>query len=160
MEDFKGYIFMIIAILSAIVSIYQKSKKKGQQAKTLSSPRPKPLDPWKGVFDTDDETTVPQSFDDDEYDGYLEPEAVSESLDPHSDLLYGDDKSIKRQSTSHLSRASVPDMRDGLAVSKHIHISKIDTLDIDDSRHIDVSLDTPTDWQRAFIYSEIFDRKY
>ena len=111
MEDFKGYIFMIIAILSAIVSIYQKSKKKGQQAKTLSSPRPKPLDPWKGVFDTDDETTVLQSFGDDEYDGYLEPEAVSESLDPHSDLLYSDDKSIKRQSTSHLSHANGSDRK-------------------------------------------------
>ena len=62
MEDFKGYIFMIIAILSAIVSIYQKSKKKGRQSKTLSSPRPKPLEPWKDIFDTDDANNTPQTF--------------------------------------------------------------------------------------------------
>ena len=68
MEDFKGYIFMIIAILSAIVSIYQKSKKKGQQSKPLSSPRPKPLEPWKDIFDTDDENNTTQTFGGDRYD--------------------------------------------------------------------------------------------
>ena len=162
MEDFKGYIFMIIAILSAIVSIYQKSKKKGQQSKTLSSPRPKPLEPWKDILDTDDGNNTPQTFGGDRYyesvDDYKQEAAGS--LDRYSNRRYEGDKNIDSTAPIFLSGISISDMHDGLAVSKSIHTHKTDTPNTDDSRHIDVSLDTPTDWQRAFIYSEIFDRKY
>lgn len=162
MEDFKGYIFMIIAILSAIVSIYQKSKKKGQQSKTLSSPRPKPLDPWKDIFDTDDENNTPQTFGGDRYDESVDDykQEAAGSLDRYSNRQYEGDKNIDSMAPIFLSGISISDMHDGLAVSKSIHTHKTDTPNTDDSRHIDVSLDTPTDWQRAFIYSEIFDRKY
>ena len=162
MEDFKGYIFMIIAILSAIVSIYQKSKKKGRQSKTLSSPRPKPLEPWKDIFDTDDENNTPQTFGGDRYDEYVDDYKQEEagSLDRYSNRQYEGDKNIDSTAPIFLSGISISDMHDGLAVSKSIHTHKTDTPNTDDSRHIDVSLDTPTDWQRAFIYSEIFDRKY
>ncbi|MFC2390618.1 MAG: hypothetical protein ACFNVV_01660 [Bacteroidota bacterium] len=164
MEDFKGYIFMIIAILSAIVSIYQKSKKKGQQSKTLSSPRPKPLEPWKDIFDTDDENNTTQTFGGDRYDKSSIDDYKQEaagSLDRYSNRQYEGDKNIDDSTAPiFLSGISISDMHDGLAVSKSIHTHKTDTPNTDDSRHIDVSLDTPTDWQRAFIYSEIFDRKY
>ena len=163
MEDFKGYIFMIIAILSAIVSIYQKSKKKGQQSKPLSSPRPKPLEPWKDIFDTDDENNTTQTFGGDRYDESSIDDYKQEaagSLDRYSNRQYEGDKNIDSMAPIFLSGISISDMHDGLAVSKSIHTHKTDTPNTDDSRHIDVSLDTPTDWQRAFIYSEIFDRKY
>lgn len=164
MEDFKGYIFMIIAILSAIVSIYQKSKKKGQQSKPLSSPRPKkPLEPWKDIFDTDDENNTTQTFGGDRYDESSiddYKQEAADSLDRYSNRPYEGDKNIDSTAPIFLSGISISDMHDGLAVSKSIHTHKTDTPNTDDSRHIDVSLDTPTDWQRAFIYSEIFDRKY
>lgn len=164
MEDFKGYIFMIIAILSAIVSIYQKSKKKGQQSKPLSSPRPKSLEPWKDIFDTDDKNNTTQTFGGDRYDESSiddYKQEAADSLDRYSNRQYEGDKNIDDSTAPiFLSGISISDMHDGLAVSKSIHTHKTDTPNTDDSRHIDVSLDTPTDWQRAFIYSEIFDRKY
>ena len=104
MEDFKGYIFMIIAILSAIVSIYQKSKKKGQQSKTLSSPRPKPLDPWKDIFDTDDENNTPQTFGGDRYDESVDDykQEAAGSLDRYSNRQYeGKDRKSTRLNSSH-----------------------------------------------------------
>ena len=158
MEDFKGYIFMIIAILSAIVSIYQKSKKKGRQSKTLSSPRPKPLDPWKDIFDTDDENNTPQTFGGDRYDESVDDykQEAAGSLDRYSNRQYEGDKNSEFTTSEML-----PIHQHFFEVDSYVNTKNNETVtNTDDSRHIDVSLDTPTDWQRAFIYSEIFDRKY
>lgn len=148
MEDFGRYIFVILAVVSAIVSIIQKSKKnEKQEGKPLSQPEtPKWIEEIFGEI-TEEKPKQKQQPS-------VNTTRVEKSKQVHPISSFASDKS--RQTTS----AHKLEMLDSLATRTQTHIKHIELPSEEEVRHFDVELNSANDWQRAFVYSEIFQRKY
>lgn len=140
MEHLENYIYVIIIIGSLIVSFIQKKKKvqeKQNRDKTLSQPIPKKIlgEIFGEIFE---ETNKEQQ-------SVFRPQTKT-VVEP---------KPIKKQKVYNQ-----PTMLDNFATAKNTHIHHIEIPEENTTRHFDVQLEDTTDWQKAFVYSEVFNRKY
>jgi len=130
----EDIIYVVLIVGSILVSILKKFfGKKEQQAQPAQTP--KPTRSLEDVFRelTGEVITQP------------EPQpVVYQSFMEHPQTV------VKPQ----------PVMNDALALKKHIFKSSVSVQSDVPQRSFAVDLDDSNDWQRAFVYSEIFNRKY
>ena len=132
MDKFGNYIYAIIIIGSIILSIIQgAAKKKKQQQSQSTSPIPRKKS-WDEIFGELVEKEKPKP-------------AVIQKPIPKTQVS----QSIYQ--TKQVTNASISKNRE-----KWVETPKEASL----PRHLDINLENASDWQKAFVYSEIFNRKY
>lgn len=148
MGDIGGYVVILIAVISTVVSMVQKGKKGEQQSdKPLSQPE---IPKWiKEIFGelSDDKSSQ-------------QPKPVQKSVQKIklTKSVYNEEQSNVRRTTSSLRQT---EMLDGLATRQAIHMEQVEhPKNAEEHRRFDIKLNEIDDWQKAFVYSEIFRRKY
>ena len=134
---------MLIIIGSIIATIINKNKKKADSmGKTLSQPKPKKL--LEELFGDilGQENTTPQPI--------RRKDVPKKTPQP---FFMGE---TAMKSTNYGAKA---EMLDNMATTTFHHIDMVEPVD-DEWQRVDIKLEDTDDWQRAFVYSEIFDRKY
>ncbi len=140
MEHLENYIYVIIIIGSVIVSFIQKKRQKQDERdkdKTLWQPTPRKT--FEEIFGEIFEGTN------------KEKKSV---VRPQTEI------SVESQPISKQKAHNQPTMLDNFATAKNTHIRHIEIPEENTARRFDVRLEDATDWQKAFVYSEIFNRKY
>ncbi|MDR1544326.1 MAG: hypothetical protein LBS50_07990 [Prevotellaceae bacterium] len=137
-DNFEIIIYVAIIAISIISSIVKKFATKKQ--KPVTQPVEKPT---KNIFEdvlrelTQTQPVIPQPIP--------VPQPVVR-------------KSVAPQPKPQKIVASAPVMNDRFALERHNYQrSEISQTAV---RQIDAELNNAADWQKAFIYSEIFNRKY
>ncbi|PID94924.1 MAG: hypothetical protein CSA89_00205 [Bacteroidales bacterium] len=135
MEDgIEKYLYIIFVAIALIANFINKSKKKDKKRDANLPPRP--------VANFED-------FIEDVFEKTMTKEATTSSVS---------------SSLDEMKQRTMP-MRDAMAL-EHNHKFKhhlTTTLIVDnnaDNRSFEVELNEQSDWQKAFVYSEIFNRKY
>ena len=143
MKNIEGYLYLLIIIGWIIATIINKNKKKADSmGKTLSQPKPKKL--LEELFGDilGQENTTPQPI--------RRKDVPKKTPQP---FFMGE---TAMKSTNDGAKA---EMLDNMATSTFHHIDMVEPVD-DEWQRVDIKLEDTDDWQRAFVYSEIFDRKY
>lgn len=154
MNDIGGYIVILIAVISTVVSMVQKSKKNEQQSdKPLSQPEiPKWIKEIFGELSDDKPSKQP------EQPKQLKPVQKSAPKIKKAKPVYNEVLDSNRRTTQSLRQT---EMFDGLATRQAMHTEQVEQhKNAEEHRRFDVKLDEIDDWQKAFVYSEIFRRKY
>lgn len=140
MEHLENYIYVIIIIGSLIVSFIQKKRQKQDEkdkGKTLSQPTPRKT--FEEIFGEIFEGTTKEKK------SVVRPQTAI---------------AVEPQPISKQKEYNPPTMLDNFATAKNTHIRHIEIPEDNTTRRFDVRLEDATDWQKAFVYSEIFNRKY
>lgn len=148
MNDIGGYIVILIAVISTVVSMVQKSKKNEQQSdKPLSQPE---IPKWiKEIFG---------ELSDDKPSKQPKPVQKSAPKIKKAKPVYNEVLDSNRRTTQSLRQT---EMFDGLATRQAMHTEQVEQhKNAEEHRRFDVKLDEIDDWQKAFVYSEIFRKKY
>ena len=143
MKNIEGYLYLLIIIGSIIATIINKNKKKADSmGKTLPQPKPKKLleELFGDILGQDN--TTPQPI--------RRKDVPKKTPQP---FFMGE---TAMKSTNDGSKA---EMLDNMATTTFHHIDMVEPVD-DEWQRVDIKLEDTDDWQRAFVYSEIFDRKY
>ena len=145
MEDIGDWIYVIIIIIAAISSIISSVRKKTRQAseqtqQTQQAPQTQPREIFRG-----------DTFDDD----FWGPEKpVTTVIQPS--------KTKQPQTTQKQNIFNLRSAKEGQRLIEHINMDSSFTDDEEQLASITIE-DLPSnteDWRKAFIYNEIFNRKY
>ncbi len=140
MEDIGDYIYVVAIVIAALASLFKK-RKKGEEAQTAGAPQ------FPDLSDVISE----------DHEGY----------DTHQGVFVGKEKSFQEildekfkatQTTFHVMKESSTTKEELDAYAK----GKIDDLHtVEEPQWMDpIHLEDAHEAKRAFIYSEIFTRKY
>ncbi|MDR1584909.1 MAG: hypothetical protein LBS07_01870 [Prevotellaceae bacterium] len=144
MDNFGDIIYLLLLVVGAIVS---GLLKKGRKAKPQANPRP-----------------VAESFEDEWGEFFGEPEAEAQKQAVEFQPVVVQAKTTapdQRKIESYETTANNADLRVRNRFAREDNqISMVE--DVDETFHIieEISLETPEDAGIAFVYSEIFARKY
>ncbi len=147
MDNFGDIIYVVLLIVAAIVSGIMKKGKK--ETKTQTNPRPvaQPVDDedWKDIFKQ------------------WEPETVKEpTVTKPTPTQTKTSSNFQKKIESYETVSNVEDLRVRNRFAKNDaeeDLSEVEAIDVTNIAE-EIKLSTPEDAKAAFVYSEIFARKY
>ncbi|MDR0830027.1 MAG: hypothetical protein LBN95_07950 [Prevotellaceae bacterium] len=131
-------IYVAIIVISIISSIVKSISKKKETVGAPSQPKP--------------QQTAKRSLED------IFRELVEVPQQPQPKPVVVAQPVVKQPVVQPKPQFAVPVMNDGFALEKH-NYNHVETSQ-NSGNQIDLQLNNAADWQKAFIYSEIFNRKY
>lgn len=144
MEDLGDYIYIIVLAVVGLSSLLRKKKKAAEGTEVLSD--------FPDLPDLDD--VIP------EYTRYDTPSKPVPPPPPAHPLQRVDLKKERMASVmTYENTTDFTKLRSRNTFQDH-HSKKVEIIELEEEETLDVSFETTDDAKRAFVYSEIFNRKY
>lgn len=144
MEDLGDYIYIIVLAIAGLSSLFRKKKKAAEGAEVLTD--------FPDLPDLDD--VIPEFSD---YEVPARPVPPPPPAPPVKRF-----EQMKERPTTVMSYENTTDftkLRSRNTFKDH-HSKTVEIIELEEEEALDVSFETTDDAQRAFVYSEIFNRKY